>query len=218
MLCIAWHSDIISSTARDVPLFFVVLSPEPFIQLAQSLPTGVESQQAIRSSIAEGVIEAPASALLTLYPSMILSAVSDDGPEALFLASVLMSFLSITRCSTKLHFDGQSSSFIEQGKNLFLEVPAGDIPSARICFLRLPHPTNARLEMLKEESMVTLVWVFIALELVQNAAILQAISADMHLPVASILAATMVVGRLVSSLHSMRSRERTPSCTLQFWE
>merc|ERR1712232_178516 len=74
------------------------------------LRSGQQSRETVWTTIAEGLIEAPCSSVLTLYTAFLTSVRPDEGPSFLFSLSCAWGIFSITRASVALHFYGQSPS------------------------------------------------------------------------------------------------------------
>lgn len=142
------------SVLKSCAVFTLVLCIELFVHPYHGYVKGYETTGSIWCHLAGGLMEAPASAGLTLYTAMLQSIVElskgglvdGEATDALLFASTLSSLASITRCSTKLHFYGQSSTWPECLTVLLaLKLPQviSQVPGlAFSAFLTRPFPRN----------------------------------------------------------------------------
>lgn len=179
---------------QDFAVFLFVVTMEPICQLSESWKGGQECTEGLWFSIAEGLMEAPASSTMTLYLAMQTSTLEDCGPSLLFKANVVSGIFSITRCSTKLYFYGESPSMAKFAKVAILD----QLPKAvsRIIAFALVAILSMPVKPSTEDSWQTsgfLAFWFLAQEFALNVALLRTLSPKIGVEVSLIFGCTMLV-------------------------
>jgi len=165
-------------------------SLEPFYQLTKSWPSGKESAELIWTTIAEGTMEAPIGAIITLY-ALFVQMVNRPGEGSwIFGVSASLGCFSAARASTKLYFYGQDEAPRYYFVLIILKLPG--VISQILTFSMFAYITRLHGHGHLVNCPVGLV--FLMAELALNYGLLSVVSNKLPVAVALIFSCAMCVG------------------------
>mmetsp|Transcript_3479 Transcript_3479/g.8637 ORF Transcript_3479/g.8637 Transcript_3479/m.8637 type:complete len:1022 (+) Transcript_3479:68-3133(+) len=197
----------VSPDMQQVALFSTCLSPIPLLNVAAGWTEGKApaASGALWWEIAEGMIEAPCSAVLTLYASYLTRTV----PSHKFLASIVSSCASTAKAADKLNRVGEHGGPMDDVLGPLQQLPdvvLRIIFLATFAFLTRPYGDGSQAEL--QSSRSYLASAVVAAELVMNSMYLRA-STAMPFSAQALLSTSMLIGHPPGFLTTL-SRCRNP--------